>query len=211
MSVPSALVEALLSAAAPGTCKLPAAEFQAVLRSHGLSFGHPVVDALMLKSRIDEAGLVDFSAAAAGANEYPYDSRRPSGVGPSASSGVYGAAAPVPASPAFASPRAASSGDAASQVQRVRAHTKDIAARLADLELCRISVAAFRVALEEMGIVETPDAARLLRQSTVPSFAALYRALLTESVAPSAAAQGGGTCRDASALSPCPRHALHLL
>ena len=184
MSVPVSLIEALREAAMPGTHKLPAASFQAVLKGQGLAFGHPTVDALMLKSRIDEAGLVDVSAAVAEADAYapqPY------------SLPTYGAPAPANANPAprFGSPLPVDTG-ATSQIQRVRAHTKDIAARLADLELCRISVPAFRAALEDMGIVETPEAARLLRQSSVPAFAALYRALQADSTG---VAVRGGTLK----------------
>jgi hypothetical protein len=170
------------AAAAPG--KISAAAFQKALKSHGLSFGQPVVDAIMLRCRIDDSGLIDYSAAVdaeAAPAASPYQPAAP--------------AVPVdrapPRSAAFRDALERSTGvpssparpDGLSQAQRVRDHTRQLSALLGDLEMGRISVDVFSGALRDLGIVETPDASRLLRQLPV-SFSALYRALQTDSVAP---------------------------
>jgi hypothetical protein len=187
--IPLALLESLAaSACAPG--RIAAADFQRTLKQHGLAFGEPIVDALMLRCRIDASGLIDFSAAEAAASDtrFPYgnsastapETAPQANFHPPPQSAAFRDAleksAGVPASPARPS-------DGLSQMQRVRAHTKELSALLGDLELGRISVDVLSAALRDLGIAETPEATRLLRQLPV-SFAALYRALQTDSAAP---------------------------
>ena len=66
------------------------------------------------------------------------------------------------------------------QAERVRTLSKQLSTLYQSYDAGRISLDAFRASLRDYGIVETPEATRLLLQGGQPTFTSLFRALQAE-------------------------------
>lgn len=146
-----------------------ASKFQAVLAANNLPFGHQVVDRIMLLCHIDDTGMVDISRFAevvelAGQNIE------------NDSSG-------------FAQPKLHSDLHQLSQADRVRRLAGDIHALFYKFDSGSGSLEEFRMAIKKLGISETHETRRLLRQTPI-SFRELLHSLTqtTHEISPDIAA-----------------------
>lgn len=164
-------------------------DFQKVLSGVGLSFGHPVVDRLMLLCHINPDGSVNLSRFAEvvdlGAGNIEKDAR------------------------GFAKPKLHSDLSALSQADRVRRLAKDIHILFYKFDSGSGSLAEFRQNLAELGIRETHECKRLLRQTPISFRELLHSLMQTTNEIPANVAAGVArtiSARDAMKGSEDPCH-----
>ena len=155
MSVSPAEMKAALSSlfdADPSrSCYLPAADFQASLERAGLAFGTPPVDHILSLCDVKE-GVVDYSRFAEEIDRTPVGPVRASQRGHEFESAMGGAGGPGAVAPSHR------------QDAEVQALKKHLTALYNEFDHGKVGVDMFRQRIRDMGLHETDDLQRLLRQ-----------------------------------------------
>jgi Ca2+-binding EF-hand superfamily protein len=186
------LLSAFVQEDASGSRRIHATQFQGALQRMGLQFGNEVVDRVLLLCKIDDQGVIDFSAFQADVQRRREEKRRAFAdaarrAAPTDSTAPYGTAPDPSAGKGYEFHTAIertlgkrqSVPDEITRLprdQRVKRLASDIQSLFNKYDTGYISLDVFRAKLRGLGVDETPEAEKLLKQGTI-SFTALLRAL----------------------------------